>query len=573
MGSLLALLACVAAFAGPALSPVSDPDIWWHLKAGSEILSGGPFPFRDTWSCTAFGSAWVNHEWLAEVFLALARLAAGDAGVVLLSALVLAVTAGLLFRAARLEGLSSGAAAFLICLGALAMSDRLIPRPQIFTFLCLALLLERMAAARRGGPLWVFPLIQLFWTNLHGPLLGLAFGPLLILGGALPEAGWKKRISLVSLLALASIAHPQGVRPLTDALPGLFGGGLYQETIREWLPLLHPLERGTPQAPAAFLVMGIGLLGAVVGMLSPKARRSFGYSLLLLLAALAPLAATRHRDLISVALAPSLAFVIPSIPRRWSWAGARFVFLALAVASVGVSEAGLLHYRAAWPPRVGLPEDDFPKAGAEFLNREAIGSRMFNSYDYGGYLVDKLRKKRLDFIDGRYFVFGEAVYRDYLEARDGGEKAGPLLGRYDVDLLVIRYPQPDGYQGLATRARDWSDWALVFWDDATLIYVRRDRVPAEWLAAKEYRRVDPTLPPAMKEPGYWTAYFDLLVLEARRAQADAPSAARPKLVEALAFEYNHRPQEAARAYREVLRTHPANRPAREALRRLEPRVP
>jgi hypothetical protein len=316
--------------------------------------------------------------------------------------------------------------------------------------------------------------------------------------------------------------------------------------------------------------MALGLLGAVVGVLNPKTRRSSGYAFLLLLAGLAPLAATRHRDLIGVALTPGLAFLLPNLPTRRSVRSLRIVFPALAVACVCIPGAGLLHYRAVWPPHVDLPEDNFPKAGAEFLNRVEIGSRMFNSYDYGGYLVDKLRKQRLDFIDGRYFVFGEAVYRDYLEARDGGGRAEALLRRYDVDLLVIRYPQPDGYQALATRVREWPDWALVFWDDATLIYMRRDRAPAQWLAGQEYRRVDPTLPPAMKDPGYWTEHFEEMVREARRAHADAPLAARPQLVEALAFEYNHRPQEAVQLYREVLRTQPANRPAREALQRLEP---
>lgn len=573
MSSLLALLICVAAFAGPALSPVSDPDIWWHLKAGSEFLSGGPFPFQDTWSCTAPGRDWVNHEWLAEVLLALARRAAGDKGVVLFCALVLAVTAGLLFRAARLDGLPPAPTAILVCLGALAMSDRLTPRPQVFTYLCLALLLERLAAARRGGSPWILPLIQLFWTNLHGPLLGLVFGTLLVVGGGLPETGWKKRISLVSLLALASIVHPQGYRPLTDALPHLLGGGLYQQTIGEWLPIQHALQRVTPQAPAAFLIMGLGLLGATVGFLTLKGRRSFGYTVLLLLVAIAPLAANRHRDLIGVALTPGLAFLFPGVSPRLSWRYSRFFFLALAGAIVCIPGAGLLHYRAAWPPRFDLPEENFPEAGVAFLNRENIGSRMFNAYDYGGYLVDKLRKKRLDFIDGRYFVFGEEVYLDYLETRDGGERAEALIRRYDLDLLVIRYPQPDGYQALATRVREWPDWALVFWDDATLIYVRRDRVPPEWLVRKEYRRVDPTLPPAMKESSFWTAHFDDLVDEARRAEQDAPGAAKPRLVEALAFEYNARPQEAARAFREVLETHPGNRPAREGLKRLEDRLP
>jgi hypothetical protein len=563
--SVAALLLCVAAFAGPALSPPPDPDVWWHLKAGNELLSGGPWPFKDTWSCTVPGHIWVNHEWLAEVLLASARRLGGEPGVVLFGALLAALAALLLFRASRREGLAPGPTAFLIGLGALAITDRLIPRPQIFTYVCMALFLERLAAARRDASPWVLPVIQLFWTNLHGPWVGLVSGSLLLLGGAIPQSSWSKRFQLVLLLAAASLCHPQTYRVLIEPLPRLLGGGLYRQTIQEWLPLSHPMERVIPQAPAAFLIMALGLVMAMVSVFKIPGRRSFGYPLLLALLALSPLVSNRNRDLISVALAPGFAFLFPAFrPGR----RATLPFLIAALAMVVIPPAGLFKYPPAWPPRFELSRQNCPVAAAAFLNREPIGSRMFNAYDYGGYLMDTLKPKRLDFIDGRLLV-GEDVYREYLETRDGGADAQAVLGRYDVDLLVIRYPQPGGYQNLAAQVRDWPDWALVFWDDETLIYVRRDRVPAEWLSSHQFRWLDPTLPPAMRNREYWIRHGEELVQEARRAADVAPTAARPVLAQALVLEYNGRLKEAAETYRRVLVTHPDNRPAREGLKRTE----
>jgi hypothetical protein len=564
---LPALLLSIAAFAGPALSPLSDPDVWWHLKAGTEFLSGGPLPFRDTWSCTAQGRPWINHEWLAEVFLALARRIGGETGVVLLGALVLALAAFFIFRAAHRDGLPPAFIAILSCLGALAISDRLLPRPQIFTYLCLALLLERLGAIRRGASPWMLPVLQLLWTNLHGPWVGLSSGSLLLLGGALPDFSWRRRWKLIGFLALASLMHPQTYRVLIEPLPRLLGGGLYRQTIQEWLPIQHPVLRAIPQAPAAFLIMGLGAAAGIVGLFTSR-RRAWGYGAFLIALSLAPFVSSRNRDLICVALVPGIAFLFGDLRSLRARRAVSTALLVLSSVLILVPQAGFLHYPAAWPWRWRLSRANCPEGAVAFLNREGVGARMFNAYDYGGFLIDQLHTKRLDFIDGR-LIIGEDVYRDYLEVQDGSDRSRMILDRYDVDLLVIRYPQPGGYQDLAARARDWPDWAFVFWDDATVVFVRRARVRPAWLQAHAYRWLDPTLPPIMRTRAYWVDHSEDLLEEAERAAKDAPRAARPVLAEALTYEYNGRPQDAARAYRRVLEMHPENRPAREGLSRLE----
>lgn len=62
--------------------------------------------------------------------------------------LMLTATALLLYRAARREGLAPGLAVALIALAAAAAGDRFLPRPQLFTYVGVALVLERFGAAR-----------------------------------------------------------------------------------------------------------------------------------------------------------------------------------------------------------------------------------------------------------------------------------------------------------------------------------------------------------------------------------------------------------------------------------------
>jgi hypothetical protein len=451
-----------------------------------------------------------------------------------------------------------------------------VPRPQIFTYLLLAFLLERLAAARRGKPpMWIFPLIQTVWTNVHGPILGGLLGSVLILGGAIPGLSPRGRVLWTLSLIPASFIHPQGVKAVTEYLPHLAGEGLFRQTIREWLPLHHPLQRDLPQAPATWTLMGASLILGMAGFVNRRYSRRWGYGLILILLAAAPLAAVRHRDLLAIAFVPAAAAWMPAafsgriiVPTR----AATVVALSLAAFLAVVPGAGLFRYRPAWPPKIGLWENEFPSGGVQFLGRNKLNGRIFNSYDFGGYLANKLPSSKV-FIDGRYFVYGERIYREYLEARDGGPAARRILDRAQADFLLIRYPDPSGYQNLAARARDWRDWALVFWDDESLLYIRRSAASPQWLDAHEYRRLDPTLPPAFEQTDTWVRSFRDLVREAWRARLEAPSALKPALLRALAFEYNGRDGDAAAIYREMLEDRPEHAAALAGLKRLLARHP
>ena len=81
--------------------PLIDPDVWWHIRAGEEVLDSGAIPRVDTWSLTAAGQPWTSQDWLSNVLLALGyRL--GPWGMTLLSlayALLAVVAFVILWRA------------------------------------------------------------------------------------------------------------------------------------------------------------------------------------------------------------------------------------------------------------------------------------------------------------------------------------------------------------------------------------------------------------------------------------------------------------------------------------------
>src|SRR6187551_3406942 len=66
---LFIALACAACF-----MPAQN-DTWWQLRAGEDIWRTHGVPLQDTFSHTAFGTYWPDHEWLSQaLFFALYQI-------------------------------------------------------------------------------------------------------------------------------------------------------------------------------------------------------------------------------------------------------------------------------------------------------------------------------------------------------------------------------------------------------------------------------------------------------------------------------------------------------------------
>ncbi len=95
----VALSAALLAFAVTAFAPqvLNDGDTFLHIAAGRRMLVEHAILFRDPFSYTFAGAPWQAHEWLAEIFMALAYQAGGWSGLI-----------GLFAVAAAADGRRSG---------------------------------------------------------------------------------------------------------------------------------------------------------------------------------------------------------------------------------------------------------------------------------------------------------------------------------------------------------------------------------------------------------------------------------------------------------------------------------
>ena len=72
-------------------------DVFWYLRSGEEILRRHALLPTDPFSYTSAGP-WINHEWLAEICMALVYRMGGFAGLVVFQAAAIVAVLAILMR-------------------------------------------------------------------------------------------------------------------------------------------------------------------------------------------------------------------------------------------------------------------------------------------------------------------------------------------------------------------------------------------------------------------------------------------------------------------------------------------
>jgi hypothetical protein len=468
---------------------VEDFDLWWQLRAGQWIAEHHGAPQTEVFTHTREGMPWVDTEWGAELLLYLAMSAGGATGLIVLVGAIAAAVACCVVLAARDEG-AGPASAGLAAGGVLFLLHfRLFPRAEVFTLLCMALLVLLLARWRRGRrwPVYAIPPLFVAWGNLHpGVLSGGMVLAAYVAAEALvrllpPRAGAPEPqrpllplFAASALAALALLVNPYGYRLPLEWLR--LSGSEVNKLIVEWLPPTHEMFTNRPFVHAYRVWTGILL----VSLPLLWARRRLGG--ILAAAALLPLA-MRHVRIIAVygiATAPAMAAAL----HGWFTlaAGRRAATLrlpaALATASLLLLGALLVvegsFYRWEGEQRrfgFGVSERDYPVRALAFLRANDIRGTVFNEYRWGGWLgwVEGMKV----FQDGR--TIDESLFREASAVLTTAPGFEAILDRYRIDLMILRYPKEATRSKAIFRWLDAQpDWALVFWDDDALVYVRRN---------------------------------------------------------------------------------------------------
>ena len=431
-------------------------DIFWHLRAGEEILRTNTLPLVDPFSYTAT-HRWINHEWLSHVLLAVLYRATGFAGLVAMQALLVTAIVGTMLVIVRPRTTLSylGLAIFG---GLLAIVAE--PRAQLLFWLCFAgtlfLCMEELRTPSRKI-FWTVP-IGILGANLHGGnptcvvLLGLLF----------LAAPSRKVGLLVGLGLLATLASPNGYWVHAHFLENRHS----LPELREWMPFLQALA--LPSIPQwSALVLGlIALFAWWRGGNFPRLRANAHARFIVFAFLLFPGVAFRYarfsteRSFLSVLL---LAYAHPAQrrpPLQSTIAGPLLASVALAT----------LAWLSPQPLGFGLAKSRFPEEAVAFLKRTTPPGPMFNSYNFGGYLQWAYPDEKV-FLDGRAFtVYSEALFRDVIRLYALPSSFRDLERRFGFRLAVLQR-HGRGANFLAWLATQ-PDWRIIYEDALAVVLAK-----------------------------------------------------------------------------------------------------
>ena len=484
---LILALTFIAIFAMSARISM-DTDSWWHLRTGHTISATRSIPKTDTFSFTRYGETWryPSAAWLSQWAMFQLHRLAGPAALNL--AVAALVTTAFAFLYPTLTG-GPFLRALVLILTAATAAVYWAARPHILTFLFFALFLWRLEGYRwgRASHLYLLPPAMLLWANSHP---GFAAGFILLAIYALDETisaisrAWPLDLSKIApalrnsrlphyaliafLMLIAASINPSGPAMLAYPFETL-SIGVLRDFIQEWQsPDFHNLAMQPFLWTLLLLIAALGfskksIAASELLLIGVFAYMAFlaGRNIALFALAAAP-ALSRHAEGPLSALAARLGLRLqtraaPNRAQSLLNLNLLLVFLLLAafkISQVLPAEANMRAFNAV-----------LPQKAVALLREQGPPGRLFNSYNWGGYLIWALPEKPV-FVDGRTDLYDDDLLTAWLSivaAEPGWESK---LAHWEIDLVLLEPHWP-----LLPLLQE-KGWALLLEDEISVLYAR-----------------------------------------------------------------------------------------------------
>jgi hypothetical protein len=413
-----------------------DPDFGWHLKTGQMILEGN-FPHYEPFSYTMPRYKYVSHEWLTDTFIATVYPIIGHTGLALLFAII-AVFALIIANISLKK--TFWAVPFL--LSATGISQFVGVRPQVFTWLFLAILINLLFNGKLRSRNYLSVFLFLLWSNMHGAV---AAGIFLMVGVYL----WRwiqnrnvdfREFTTLACCVIVTFINPAGYHLWAEMLTQFGDASLYRDTINEW--------------KNSILFIDIGIIGFIsfylIGLYKYKSKVGDEGTIISLVVLYQGLMSARH---IPLFLIISSRYITKSINlfneqiktdliarRRFVMAYNFLVFLLL---TVFVLESSIIIYK------LRQFNEYYPKNAISYLREHPSNGEVFSIYNWGGYLIWKYPEKRV-FVDGRMPSFKHGsntstttdwAFRDYIDITKGNSGYKDYFKKYNIDTVLWEKPR------------------------------------------------------------------------------------------------------------------------------------
>lgn len=472
--SLIILFAMLFAI---ALRVPTDTDTWWHIRSGEYTLDNGMIR-TDPFSHTFADETWINHSWGSQILMFATWKLGGNAGLAFYTAILAVGGMALLYQ---ISAGNSYLKAFILILGATTSAIFWSARPQMISFFLMTLILWLMYRYKREDKDWLWAIIPVMWlwSNLHaGWSIGYLFLIAFIIGEAfnnltgitentLSWAAWRKLVlaTVISIpfLALSPYFLDNMLVPFnTVNIEPL------RAFIQEWQS-----PNFQSQGTWAFIAM---IMLLFMTLWTSKLKFDWSGFFLLIGTFFLALLYSRNIAVFAVVATPILTYHFDNAlternfilrPRRTVPRIMAIINLSLIVIVV----LGMMLYTVGLLLPVNVEEmqaEALPVNAVNYLNENDLLGELFNSYNWGGYLMFAAPDYPV-YVDGRTDLYGDFV-TDYASIYSNqADDIEAQLEIHNINLILVEVVAPIN----DTLAKS-DNWTLEYEDELAMIWQRSD---------------------------------------------------------------------------------------------------
>ncbi len=465
---------------------IQEFDIWLHLKCG-ELLFSGIFPDKDLLSFTAAGKPWNLHEWGSEAlfFVLFDRFGAG--GLIVLRAMMAALTLGCVYHTLKKSGLHTLLALVLTLVAGILFDKAWGLRPHLFSLFFLALTVYIYHEYKNHGRTrllaWL-PLIFLLWINLHGGfVVGFLFLGICIAGEAIngslnsrEETFFKSTGPLLlwtGAAFAAAFANPYTYRGVL--YPLLYSGesALPLYSVAEW----HPASWIICKSFIFYVCFVIAVFALSEKRLKPGhllfflvfGLYAFRYHRItpFFAAVTLPFVAGRLQELINQAKealersnfrlyqkSEGLRRYLRLRSRQLAFLnheskGHLLLIVVLSAFCLSILFSGKINSLLL----IGINKHKYPLENIQYLKTHAPEGYIFNQYRWGGLISWAIPGKKV-FIDGRIDVYKNQIADEYYTVMQLHKGWRRILEKYNITHILMQ-PQTPLARHITELDRNW----------------------------------------------------------------------------------------------------------------------
>lgn len=441
-------------------------DYWWHTKAGEYMVLNKAIPYTDVFSWYGIENSlyWHSHEWLTEVVLYLTDTIFGSTGEYIFCIVTsMLLMGGLVTLNGSHIKRNVRFAIVWFSLGILVFMPIITARPHMISFLLLMFTMKALMKYRddeNSKWVWSIPVISMLWANFHGGSSNLPYVLTFLivitgmfnfklgrLAGSKLSKKQLKTLIIVGVLSIGAIAiNPHGLDMISYPYINMQDDFMLS-IINEWrspdlknmndififielFVILLPLLLGKDELD----LTDLGFIGGLVYLTF----KSIRFSVLLYII--------------------STFIIFKYIPK--SKDERDFKQFSVIFSVVGC----LLFIPFLYTLKDVVNEPLRPVLSDNIVNviKEKNPERLYNDYDFGGYLIYNDIKV---FVDGRADMYSSYNLKDAINLSKLGTGVEEILDKYNFDLFVIYENSPLNY--LLQNADEYN---LVLSEDGVAIY-------------------------------------------------------------------------------------------------------